>query len=98
MCVRMTAGYSFMNGCIYLILCLSGIFPIVVSLFPKVTIGPIIFIFGMMICEECTKHIPQRHHCAIFFGLFFSISDYLCVCTCALMTILCCDSLTIPTD
>ena len=30
-----------------------------------------------MICEECTLHIPQRHHCAIFFGLFFGITDYI---------------------
>ena len=69
-------GYSFINGVVYLILCLSGIFPIIVSLFNKCTTGPIIFIFGLMICEECTKHIPERHHCAIFFGLFFSICDW----------------------
>ena len=33
--------------------------------------GPTIFIFGLMLCEECTKVIPQRHHVIIFFGLFF---------------------------
>ncbi len=69
-------GYSFINGVVYLVLCLSGIFPVIVSLFNKCTTGPIIFIFGLMICEECTKHIPQRHHCAIFFGLFFSVCDW----------------------
>ena len=53
-------GYSFINGVVYLILCLSGVFPIIVSLFNKCTTGPIIFIFGLMICEECTKHIPER--------------------------------------
>jgi len=30
-----------------------------------------------MICEECTHHIAQRHHAAIFFGLFFGIADYI---------------------
>lgn len=30
-----------------------------------------------MICEECTQHIPQRHHCAIFFGIFFGVTDYI---------------------
>jgi AGZA family xanthine/uracil permease-like MFS transporter len=70
-------GYSFMNGCIYLVLCLSGIFSSILSLIPVIAIGPIIFIFGLMICEECTKHIAQRHHSAIFFGLFFGICDYI---------------------
>lgn len=30
-----------------------------------------------MICEECTRHIAQRHHAAIFFGLFFGVTDYI---------------------
>lgn len=70
-------GYSLMNGCIYLILCLSGVFPVILSLIPVIAIGPIIFIFGLMICEECTMHIAQRHHSAIFFGLFFGVTDYI---------------------
>jgi len=36
-----------------------------------VAYGPTIFVFGLMLCEECTKVIPQRHHVIIFFGLFF---------------------------
>ena len=70
-------GYSMMNGWIYLILCLTGIIPTILSLIPAIAIGPIIFIFGLMICEECTLHIPQRHHCAIFFGIFFGVTDYI---------------------
>lgn len=26
---------------------------------------------------ECTLHLPHRHHCAIFFGLFFGICDWI---------------------
>lgn len=70
-------GYSLMNGCIYLVLALSGIIPVVLSLIPAIAIGPIIFIFGLMICEDCTRHIDQRHHAAIFFGLFFGLCDYI---------------------
>lgn len=70
-------GYSIMNGFIYLILCLSGVIPVILSLIPAIAIGPCIFIFGLMICEECTKHIAQRHHAAIFFGLFFGVCDYI---------------------
>ena len=66
-----------MNGFIYLILTLSGVVPTILSLIPTIAIGPIIMIFGIMICEECTLHIPQRHHSAIFFGLFFGVTDYI---------------------
>merc|ERR1719183_2855772 len=46
-------GYSFINGVVYLILCLSGVFPIIVSLFNKCTTGPIIIFFGLFfsICD-----------------------------------------------
>lgn len=48
-------GYSIMNGCIYLVLCLAGIVPTILSLIPLIAIGPIIFIFGLMICEGKLK-------------------------------------------
>jgi len=70
-------GYSIMNGFIYLILTLTGVIPVILSVIPSIAIGPIIMIFGIMICEECTQHIPRRQHSAIFFGLFFGISDYI---------------------
>ena len=41
------SGYSIMNGCIYLIICLVGIVPTILSLVPAIAIGPIIFIFGV---------------------------------------------------
>ena len=56
---------------------LVGIVPCILSLIPAIAIGPVIFIFGLMICEECTKHIKQRHHSAIFFGIFFGVADYI---------------------
>ena len=68
--------FSAANGLIYLILTLTGIFPIFLDIIPKVAIGPTIFIFGLMLCEECTRCIPQRHHGVIFFALFFAWCDY----------------------
>jgi hypothetical protein len=62
-----------MNGFVYLILCLSGLIPVILSIIPDIAIGPVIFIFGLMICEECTKHIAPRHHFTIFFG----VCDYI---------------------
>ena len=34
-------------------------------------------IFGLMLCEECTRVLPTRHHCVIFFSLFFAWSNYM---------------------
>lgn len=70
------AFFSFANGWIYLILTLSGLFPLILDITPKVAAGPTIFIFGLMLCEECTRCIPHRHHSVIFFALFFSWCDY----------------------
>ena len=44
-------GYSIMNGIIYLIICTTGVVPVILSVIPAIAIGPIIFIFGLMICE-----------------------------------------------
>jgi hypothetical protein len=66
-----------MNGFVYLILCLSGLIPVILSVIPDIAIGPVIFIFGLMICEECTTHIASRHHFTIFFGIFFGVCDYI---------------------
>lgn len=52
-------GYSIMNGFIYLILTLTGVIPVILSVIPSIAIGPIIMIFGIMICEgmsHCVKY------------------------------------------
>lgn len=38
----------------------------------------ILILLHIFLCfSECTAHIAPRHHVAIFFGLFFGISDYI---------------------
>jgi AGZA family xanthine/uracil permease-like MFS transporter len=44
-------GYSIMNGFVYLIICRTGVIPVILSVIPVIAIRPIIFIFGIMICE-----------------------------------------------
>ena len=51
-----------MNGVIYLILNVGGIFKLINEISPKVAVGPTIAIFGFMLSEECTRVLPQRHH------------------------------------
>lgn len=69
-------SYSAWNGVIYLILCLSGIFPLFLDIFPKQAVGPTIMIFGLLLAEDCTKFSPQRHHGVIFFALWFGFCEY----------------------
>jgi AGZA family xanthine/uracil permease-like MFS transporter len=69
-------AYSFMNGVIYLILNVGGIFKLINEISPKVAVGPTIAIFGFMLSEECTRVLPQRHHWIIFFTLFFGFCDF----------------------
>ena len=69
-------SYSAWNGVIYLILCLSGIFPLFLDIFPKQAVSPTIMIFGLLLAEDCTKFSPQRHHGVIFFALWFGFCEY----------------------
>ena len=69
-------AYSFLNGVIYLILCISGVFGILVDISPKVMVGPTIMVFGVYLGQECCKFMPRRHHGIIFFTLFFAFCDY----------------------
>lgn len=68
--------FSAANGAIWLVLGLTGLMQLVLEITPKVAVGPIICIFGLMLGEECTKYLPQRHHVIIFFGIFFGMCDY----------------------
>jgi AGZA family xanthine/uracil permease-like MFS transporter len=69
--------YSFANGVLYLILGVSGTLGFILDITPSVAAGPTIMIFGLMLCEECTRVMPHRHHCIIFFSLFFAWADYM---------------------
>jgi len=70
--------FSFANGVIYLVITLAGIFPFILDITPAVASGPTIMIFGLMLCEECTRVMPQRHHTVTFFALFFAWANYAC--------------------
>ena len=65
-------GYSVMNGFIYLILCLTGVLPVILSIIPAVAIGPIIFIFGLMICEGTSFRLLNQAVYSRFFSYHLS--------------------------
>lgn len=70
-------GYSIMNGCLYLVLTLAGVIPVILSLIPVIAIGPIIFIFGLMICEGKFGDEMELRKCHVIFIFFFSSSLHL---------------------
>ena len=57
-------AYSFLNGVIYLILCISGVFGILVDISPKVMVGPTIMVFGVYLDQVLQIHATPspRHH------------------------------------
>jgi len=61
-------GYSVMNGFIYLILCLTGVLPVILSVIPAVAIGPIIFIFGLTLCEGTSCRLLNQAVYSRFFS------------------------------
>lgn len=69
-------GYSIINGFLYLILTLSGVYPIVASAMPLTATGPIIMVFGLIITQQAFESVKPRHWPAIIVGLFFFVLDF----------------------
>lgn len=69
-------GYSLMNGIIYLILTMSGVYEILSTVIPMTATGPIIMIFGLMITEQAFEAVKRRHWPAVIFGLFFFVQEW----------------------
>ncbi|GBG32605.1 Hypothetical Protein FCC1311_088302 [Hondaea fermentalgiana] len=68
--------YSSFTGFVLLLLSVSGLFALIDAIVPLQAVAPIIFFVGMMICAEAVSSAAPRQVPAIFFGLFFSISDW----------------------
>lgn len=69
-------GYSIMNGLLYLIACLGGLYPIISAIIPLTATGPIIMVFGLMLTQQAFENVKTRHWPAIVFGLFFFIAEW----------------------
>ncbi|GBG32606.1 Hypothetical Protein FCC1311_088312 [Hondaea fermentalgiana] len=75
---KMEAGsfYSTFTGFLLLMLSVSGLFSIIDAIVPLQAVSPIMFFVGMMICAEAAMSATPRQLPTVFFGLFFSLSDW----------------------
>ena len=45
-----------------------------ICLFSEIPFSPVVLLTHSI---ECTKHMAERHHSGVFFGLFFGVCDYI---------------------
>jgi len=70
-----TAGYSLLNALVYLILTMSGIFPLIYEFVDKVSVGCSLVAVGLIVFQDTIERSNARHAPALACGLFFIIAD-----------------------
>jgi AGZA family xanthine/uracil permease-like MFS transporter len=69
------AGYSVLNAVIYFILFNAGLFPMLYAIFDEVSIGIILIMVGLLICQQAIEVSATRHMPAFFIGIMCLICD-----------------------
>lgn len=69
-------GYSIINGFLYFILLVSGLFASLYQAIPGCANGALLIFVGLIICRQALEDNPPRYYPAIFFGLFASIANW----------------------
>jgi AGZA family xanthine/uracil permease-like MFS transporter len=70
------AGYSVLNAVIYFILFNAGLFPMLYAIFDEVSIGIILIMVGLLICQQAIEVSATRHMPAFFIGIMCLICDW----------------------
>ena len=63
------AGYSALNGLVVLILCTSGLVPLVLRVVPLEVAGPVIVWFGLVTVGQAFVEVPRTQVIAVVLGL-----------------------------
>lgn len=63
------AGYSALNGLVTLLLCLTGVLPLVLRVIPLEVAGPVVVWFGLVTVGQAFVEIPARQAVVVAFGL-----------------------------
>jgi AGZA family xanthine/uracil permease-like MFS transporter len=62
-------GYSALNGVVTLLLCMTGVLPLVLRVIPLEVAGPVVVWFGLVTVGQAFVEIPVRQAVAVAFGL-----------------------------
>jgi AGZA family xanthine/uracil permease-like MFS transporter len=69
-------GYSIINGVVIMLMCLTGLLPIVMHFVPFQTIAVMVVWFGLLMVGQAFEEAPRAHGLAIAFGLIPVIASW----------------------
>jgi AGZA family xanthine/uracil permease-like MFS transporter len=70
------AGYSALNGVVTLLLCMTGILPIVLRFVPLEVAGPVIVWFGLVTVGQAFAEVPRNQAVAVAMGLVPAMAQW----------------------
>jgi adenine/guanine/hypoxanthine permease len=70
------AGYSALNGLVTLLLCLSGVLPLVLRVIPLEVAGPVVVWFGLVTVGQAFVEVPRAQSVAVALGLIPILAEW----------------------
>ena len=70
------SGYSALNGLVTLVLCLTGVVPIVLRVIPLEVAGPVIVWFGLVTVGQAFVEVPANQAIAVVMGLIPMLAQW----------------------
>jgi AGZA family xanthine/uracil permease-like MFS transporter len=70
------SGYSALNGLVTLVLCTTGLLPLVLRVVPLEVAGPVIVWFGLVTVGQAFTSVPPRQSIAVALGLIPIVAEW----------------------
>ncbi len=70
------SGYSVLNGLVTLVLCTTGILPVVLRFVPLEVAAPVIIWFGLITVGQAVTEVPSNQAIAVVMGLIPALSQW----------------------
>jgi AGZA family xanthine/uracil permease-like MFS transporter len=70
------AGYSALNGLVTLLLCTTGLLPLVLRIVPLEVAGPVIVWFGLVTVAQAFTEVPRSQSIAVVLGLIPIVAQW----------------------
>jgi AGZA family xanthine/uracil permease-like MFS transporter len=70
------SGYSALNGVVTLVLCLTGVLPVVLRFVPLEVAAPVVLWFGLITIAQAMMEVPSAQIIAVVVGLIPALSQW----------------------
>jgi len=70
------SGYSALNGLVTLLLCLTGVLPLVLRVIPLEVAGPVVVWFGLVTVGQAFTEVPANQSVAVAMGLIPMVAQW----------------------